>query len=251
MLLKTLTVILIVMFPLGLVIMLTPFGTQYLWTTSMFLFLQALILFILVYNSAGLIKSTVVILALLLLSFIIEYVAVKTSYPFGRYTYTDVLQPVVETVPIAIAFAWFSVTVSSYLISEDLFPGTGLFTVSFISSVIIFATDIMLEPFASFVNGFWLWELGVIPLQNFAGWWILGLLFSLFLSLFIPPSKINLPNSYHRKIPYLILLVNILTFTIINVYYGYILISIFGLLIIGLITIVLPRFNNTKMNSEP
>ncbi len=239
------------MFPVGLVIMLTPFGTQYLWTTSIFLFLQALILFILLCKTAGFIKSTVVTLTLLLLSFIIEYIAVKTSYPFGNYIYTGVLQPAIEAVPPAIAFAWFSVTVSSYLISVDLFPGTGLFTVSFISSVTIFATDIMLEPFASFINGFWLWNLGVIPLQNFAGWWVIGLLFSLFLSLIIPPPKISLPDSYNRKIPYIIMLVNIFTFTIINVYYGYILISIFGLLIIGLITFVLPRFNKSNMNSEP
>ena len=226
------------MFPVGLVIMLTTFGQQYLWTSSIFLGLQALILLMYVLKLYGTACSLIPSAIILTLSFFIEYAGVNTGYPFGNYIYSDILVPQLFGVPIAIAFAWFSVTVSAYLITIDLYGKAGIFTIALISSALIFSTDILLEPFASFVNGFWLWNSGKIPFQNFISWLVLGFLFSLFLSLFIKPGKEAEPFS--GKIPYIVLTVNMFTFLIINIYNNYIFMSVVGASIIAFILLILP-----------
>jgi len=228
------------MFPAGLAIML--FRSPYLWTTSIFLLLQASILFITLYKSIGIVKTIAVSFIVLWFSFAVEYIGVNTSFPFGKYLYSETLQPLTAGVPLAIAFAWFSVMVSSYLTAVNLFPGIGTISVCFISSVIVFATDIMLEPFASFVNGFWLWDGGTIPLQNFICWWVLGFLLSFVLSLFAPPSKVNIADSLLKKIPYVIIIINVLNFMIINTISGYLLISLAGFIVIISIMLILPKF---------
>jgi putative membrane protein len=34
--------------------------------------------------------------------------------------------------------------------------------------------DFLLEPFATQVKHYWVWESGSIPLQNYVAWWVLG-----------------------------------------------------------------------------
>jgi bisanhydrobacterioruberin hydratase len=245
--LKFLTGLLLVMFPVGLVIMLTDFGRGYLWTTSLFLGLQALILFILIYKTSRLFLSISVVLIIFISSFSIELLGLKTSYPFGTYTYSDILAPQLFGVPAAIAFAWFSVTVSSYLIAADLYGKYGVFTISLISSALIFSTDILLEPFASFINGFWIWEGGRIPLQNFISWLVIGFLFSLVVSQFIKPGKLKELSPFIRKIPYIILTLNVLNFLTLNLINNYIFISVIGTTIIVFILFLLPVFAKNEV----
>jgi len=228
------------MFPVGLVIMLTAFGQQYLWTTSIFLGLQALILLMYFLKFYGPIQALIPSVIILSLSFFIEYIGLNTGYPFGNYIYPGILVPQLFGVPIAIAFAWFSVTVSAYLITIDLYGKAGVFTTALISSALIFSTDILLEPFASFINGFWLWDSGKIPFQNFISWLVLGFLFSLVLSLFIKPEKIIDTKFFIIKIPYIVLIINMFTFLIINIYNNYIFMSVIGITIIAFILLILP-----------
>ena len=228
------------MFPIGLIIMLTDFGRQFAWTTTIFLGIQGVILFLIAVKSAGLIKALVSALLILLLSFFIEYVGLKTGFPFGKYTYTDVLSPLVSGIPIAITFAWFSVTVSSYLLTLNLYSKAGIFSASFISSVLVLSVDILLEPFASFINGFWLWDAGTIPFQNYVSWLVLGFLFCLIISIFVNPGLMREMRPGVKNIPYLVFAVNMLTFLVINIINGYIFLSLIAMLIIVMLTLILP-----------
>lgn len=230
------------MFPVGLLIMLTPAGRDFIWTTSIFLFLQAVVLFIILVHISGTAKAVYVSGLILLISFAVEYIAVHTSFPFGNYHYTDTLYPLISGIPAAITFAWYSVAVSAYLSVSILYPGYGLFFVSFISSVIILSTDIMLEPFASFANGFWIWDSGAVPVQNFISWWILGLCFCLLISLFIPASGTKKLNQFQKKVPFIIIILNILNFMVINTVSGYALLSLTGLFLIIILIFILPRY---------
>jgi len=238
--LKILTLLLAVMFPFGLIIMLTDFGSWYLWTTTFFICLQALILFILLNNACGVSASVMPAVIIIIFSFFIEFTGVRSGYPFGNYSYSEILVPQVLGVPLAIAFAWFSVTVSSYLIAAGIYGKTGAFSISLISSALIFSTDILLEPFASFVNGFWIWDSGKIPIQNFISWLVIGFLFSLVLSLFIKPEKLQALSPFSKKIPYIILTVNVLNFLALIVINGYLFMSVVGTTIIIFILFLLP-----------
>lgn len=240
MLLKILTGLLIVMFPVGLAIMLTDFGSDYLWTTTIFLGLQALILFLVILSSIGISRSILLVSLFLIISFLIELIGVRTGFPFGSYTYSRILAPLIVGVPAAIAFAWFSVAVSSYLLTASMFTKMGAAVVCFIASVLILTSDILLEPFASFINGFWIWDSGIIPFGNFVAWLILGFLFCMLISIFIPAERVSATGPFHKKIPFIIFGLNILNFLTLNLIYGYILLSIIAVVLLAWVLILLP-----------
>lgn len=235
------------MFPVGLFIMFTEFGRQYLWTTTIFLGLQALITFIVLLKLAE--SAGVIITALLVFisSFVIEWGGVNTGFPFGQYSYSSVLLPLINGVPLAISFAWFVVSVNSFLAAR-YFLGSGGAAAIAVSSVLILATDILLEPFASFINGYWLWSAGSIPIQNFISWFIIGILYSAAIA-FIIKWKSKIENrSKLEKIPLIIIVINILNFSVINIANGYFVLTAVGIVIIIAIVLISIKFTSGTVN---
>jgi putative membrane protein len=229
------------MFPAGLLIMFSAWGKQFLWTTAIFLGLQAAITLILLYNLAEFKSVTSAAILLFIVSFFIELMGLNTGFPFGRYRYTDVLIPSLYGVPVSISFAWFTLSVNSLLVSK-YFLRSGAFTIAVISSVFILAADIMLEPFAAFVNNYWIWTNGSIPIQNFISWLIIGFLFS-----FLANGSIKWSADFHQKkrllkIPFLIMGLNVLNYTLVNAVNGYYIITTSGLLIFAIVLSSLFRF---------
>jgi putative membrane protein len=178
---------------------------------------------------------------MLIAAFIIEYTGVKTGFPFGDYSYSPVLIPFVSGVPAAISFAWLSVVFTAYFAAVILFKKAARFSGALISSVLVLAVDMMLEPFASFINGFWIWESGFIPFRNYLSWLVIGFVFSLAVSMFISPVKLRSLSSEYIKVPFIIFAVNILNFIILNFYHGYYAETSAAALIIILLTIVIPQ----------
>ena len=177
MLLKILTFVLIVMFPVGLVLMFTESLRGYLWTTTIFLGLEALITFIILIKLADLLSVVITTAVIIIASWFVEYFGVNNGIPFGSYSYTHVLSPLIGGVPIAITFAWFTVAANSLLAARYFLRGYNEISAILIASIFILATDILLEPFASFINNFWIWETSAIPIQNFVSWFVIGLIF--------------------------------------------------------------------------
>jgi putative membrane protein len=241
-LLKVLTGILIIMFPVGFLIMFTELGSRFLWTTTIFLGLEALITFIILVKSADLLSVAITTAVIFLASWFVEYWGVSTGIPFGKYSYTHVLWPLIGGVPLAISFAWFIVSVNSLLAARYLLKNTSEAAAIAAASVLVLATDILLEPFASFINSFWIWELSVIPIQNFLSWFITGLLFVFTVSQLIKWND-NQVNSYGlSKIPLLVTVINILNFSIINIANGYYVLTAAGLIIIAVVVLSIKFF---------
>lgn len=219
------------MFPVGLSMMLTEFGKQYLWSTAIFLGLQSLILFLVHRLLAGPKAAVSGIVLIFILSLGIEYIGVNTAFPFGVYSYPDILMPKLFGVPIAISFAWYSVTLSSLLVTKMFTSrtGAGAIVTAFITAIIILALDLLLEPFASFVNGFWLWNMNKVPFANFFSWFVIGFLFSLLIEKL---SGWDTELLQYRKLfaaPLIILIINVLDFSFINIYHGYLLFTLSGI----------------------
>jgi len=223
------------MFPIGILIMSTTFGKQYLWTTTIFLGLEALIMLLVLRQLSGIISSFLSFTIIFAVSFWVEWWGVNTGILFGNYIYTDVLQPKLLGVPIAIMFAWFAVSSSCFAWVTYIFKGNSLFTIALVSTSLILASDILLEPFASFVNNFWMWESFKIPVQNFITWFVLGFTFSLMLSFLL--KRKNDAGSSIMKIPLVIMIINILNFSIVNLANGYYMLTLIGLIIFGIIII--------------
>lgn len=222
------------MFPVGFLIMFTEIGRQYLWTTTIFLGLQALIMILVMIKLADTVSVIAVSFAVMAISYFAEWCGVNTGIPFGSYSYTEVLKPVVNGVPFAIVFAWIALASSSMLGARALLrSGYGLAAVA-VSSVFILATDLLLEPFASFINNYWVWRSGVIPMQNFLSWLVIGILFSVMLGSLIKWKPAPQNESSLLKIPLIIIGINIINFSAVNFVHGYAVITLIGLLVFAL-----------------
>lgn len=220
---------LLVMFPVGFFIMFTEFGRQYIWTTTIFLGLQAVILVLVMIKLADPLSVIITTSAIIIVSYFTEWWGVNTGIPFGFYNYTSVLQPQISGVPLAIVFAWIAVASSSFLGARSLLKTSGGLTVLVVSSVFILATDLLLEPFASFINNYWVWQGGMIPVQNFVSWLIIGLVFSIMLGSLIKWRPAPANESSLLKIPLIIIAINVVNFSVMNFVHGYIVITILGL----------------------
>jgi putative membrane protein len=119
--------------------------------------------------------------AVALVSAVMETIGAKTDFPFGPYHYTGRFGPQIGPLPLAIPLAWIVVLLplitfavystrkaSHWLRLIVLFGGVPAGAV---------AVDLLLEPVAWQLRGYWLWEepgggyYGV-PAQNFAGWFL-------------------------------------------------------------------------------
>ncbi|WP_150268246.1 carotenoid biosynthesis protein [Paenibacillus tepidiphilus] len=116
----------------------------------------------------------------------VEWFGVHTGHLFGSYEYSDILGPLLLSVPVTLGFAWIAVICNAVLLSRD-FGQTGWRLKLLRALQVGFWTvllDLVLDPVAH-ARGFWSWEGGgwfyQVPLSNFAGWLIAGSILSLFL----------------------------------------------------------------------
>lgn len=120
--------------------------------------------------------SVLVIIA----SFLIEWLGVKTGRIFGHYTYGETLQPILLGVPIAIGFAWLCMLLTSTAVVQRILPkfSNYHFLLQAISiSLLMVLFDIVMEP-AAMKLGYWTWQNGSIPLLNFIAWFGISFIFA-------------------------------------------------------------------------
>ena len=104
-----------------------------------------------------------------------EFVGSRTGIPFGRYHYTERLQPQIHRVPVAIPLAWLMMLPPSWAVAEALFPDSSRLVRALVGGYAFMAWDVYLDPMMVRWR-FWEWEqrgayLG-IPLVNFLGWFL-------------------------------------------------------------------------------
>lgn len=107
-----------------------------------------------------------------LVTFIIEAIGVATGKVFGVYIYGDVLGFKLLEVPLLIGFNWTVVIL-----------GLASFVTRYIKNRILAAPlialgavlfDMIMEPIAMALD-YWHWSNGVIPIQNYVAWFVIGL----------------------------------------------------------------------------
>jgi putative membrane protein len=111
--------------------------------------------------------------------------------PFGKYHYTDVLQPQMLNVPLLIPLAWLMMLPPSWAVATQIagryvdgrrFPLHHRLAVAGFSGLAITAWDLYLDP-QMVAWGFWVWDqpggyFG-IPWINFFGWTLAGAIITL------------------------------------------------------------------------
>lgn len=124
-------------------------------------------------------KAWIPIIAVLTGSFAVEYVGATTGFPFGAYSYTTVLAPrILDTVPVAILFAWLMVIAGAWYTGRLVFDSPSRIVRAALTGLFVMIIDIQIEPVATHINNYWEWyDTGPyygVPTVNFAGWWAVG-----------------------------------------------------------------------------
>ncbi len=140
------------------------------------------------------------VLLLLPLAWLVEFVGSSSGFPFGRYHYTDVLQPQITGVPLLIPLAWLMMLPPAWAVAALVIKSRRLSAPlpvrvarALVAALAFTAWDLFLDP-QMVAWGFWVWEhpgayFG-IPLVNYLGWFLVSFVFSFF---FAPSSLPTMP----------------------------------------------------------
>lgn len=138
--------------------------------TPINLFISFVLLFI---NQVQLEKSELnAALIIFFIGMISEILGVNYGLIFGDYVYLDNLGFKVLGVPVLIGVNWIILTfitgsMSSYIIKNK-------YIAALTGAILMILLDLIIEPVAPLL-GFWIFDLPTVPLQNYIGWFVIGL----------------------------------------------------------------------------
>jgi uncharacterized membrane protein len=113
-------------------------------------------------------------------SLVFESVGLATGFPYGSYTYGDVLGPRLLGVPFLVPLAWLMMAWPSWVLAGRL-AARPVARVA-VAAAVFAAWDVVLDP-QMVQAGYWTWAhprpglpgIGTVPLTNLAGWLLAGL----------------------------------------------------------------------------
>lgn len=135
--------------------------------------------FLLLFHKKWNVRFIVVIVIITVSGFFIEMLGIRTGYIFGSYTYGSILGAELWGVPLIIAVNWLILIYCCFYISQRIFQKRIVIIVS--AALIMVFTDVLMEPVAVKL-GLWIWSTPVPPLHNFAGWFLVSMLFATILN---------------------------------------------------------------------
>lgn len=127
----------------------------------------------------------------------VETLGACTGFPFGSYAYTDRFGPLLGVVPLTIPLAWHVVVTNALFLVRRLRPHLARPIEAALAGLLCTLYDFILEPFATTVKHYWNWSGGVIPLQNYAAWFVLS---SLLVWFFAPTSSTRFPRDIRPRV---------------------------------------------------
>ncbi len=200
------------------------------WMGGFLLILQGSLLALWLLVNAGL-RGGVAALVIALLSTAIEHVGVTTGWPFGRYTYTEVLGiKVAGAVPLPIPFAWLLVVPTTIGVAFRLVGGGYWWRVAVVAPLLALGLDFLLEPVAAYIMNYWHWlESGPyygVPTVNFLAWGSTALVLTV-LTLLLTGRQLRTP-SFLPALPMLLYFLNLVQFTLVDLAHGYYLAAAIG-----------------------
>jgi putative membrane protein len=104
--------------------------------------------------------------------FLIEFVGARYGIIFGQYSYGSTLGPKLFDVPIIIGLNWLLVMYCIASLTNSLKIPTMVKIIAGASLAV--AVDWLIEPVAMHFD-FWTWKDGVVPFQNYVGWFFTSL----------------------------------------------------------------------------
>ena len=118
-------------------------------------------------------KELYAALIIFFVGMISEILGVNYGLIFGDYVYLDNLGFKILGVPVLIGANWIILTfitgsLSSYLVENK-------YLAMFFGAILMILLDLIIEPVAPLL-GFWIFDLPTVPLQNYIGWFVIGVI---------------------------------------------------------------------------
>jgi len=110
--------------------------------------------------------------------FLVEVAGVNTGLIFGSYTYGSTLGIKLWNTPLLIGVNWLLLVYSTGVFLRGY--NLNRWVLAFLGAILLVGTDFLIEPVAVRYN-YWSWSGGIIPLQNYIGWFFVSfMMFILF-----------------------------------------------------------------------
>lgn len=170
--------------------------------------------------AVGMRRALLVFVVAFCMAFTSEYLGTVTDYPFGAYEYTSQLgYKIAGRVPFNIPTSWFYMLVASLAICGRFLPAkddsTSRWWWALVGGVVLTLWDVSMDP-AMVKTNHWFWQIGDLshlpawqqfigkpiffgmPLTNWMGWLLTGILVARVMLSIIPPSVWAQQVSPHR-----------------------------------------------------
>lgn len=103
-------------------------------------------------------------------------VGVLTGQPFGPFHFTVNSGLRIGRLPLFIPLGWSVVMGNVLLVSRIWLPSLALRQEAALVATGVTFFDFVLEPFAVWGRGWWIWEGNRVPFQNYIAWWVIAYL---------------------------------------------------------------------------
>ncbi len=121
-----------------------------------------------------------------IMGFFVELLGVKTGLIFGNYHYGATFGPKWQSVPYLIGLNWAAMVFYSSSFLAPRIKNTVIRSLA--GGALMTLYDFFLEPVAMRYD-FWHWKNGIVPLQNYAAWFVFASLFHFLLNAVTKPIK--------------------------------------------------------------
>ena len=129
------------------------------------------------------------IILIFLTGIIVEFLGVNYGLLFGEYSYGRNLGPKLFGVPFLIGMNWVILTTISGSISNQICKGRKILSI-LLGSLLMLFIDFFIEPVAPTLD-FWEFKDSIVPLLNYGGLLITGLLTQSFYQLLFKHKELN------------------------------------------------------------
>jgi len=102
-----------------------------------------------------------------------EILGVNYGLIFGDYVYLDNLGVKILGVPVLIGVNWIILTFITGSLSSFIFKNK--YVSILMGAILMIGLDLLIEPVAPLL-GFWIFDLQKVPLQNYLGWFVIGVI---------------------------------------------------------------------------
>jgi putative membrane protein len=148
--------------------------------------LTAALVCVLLWEAWGVVRALRVTVTILTVSWAAEVIGSRTGFPFGAYSYMDMLEPQILDIPLQVPLGWLMMLPPAWaaaaVLTQHVKPDWKFPTFVGLSALAMTAWDLFLDPMMV-AWGVWAWEHpGIyfgIPGTNYLGWALISALITI------------------------------------------------------------------------